>query len=86
MPMPMTRTRTHGLDSSPPLCRFVDVDWQSEAKAETVFIITWDNSAGWKQRVVHYLAGLIPTREEAAVLYLAECRVRFAWTRNGHLV
>lgn len=46
----------------------------SAVAEETVFIATWDNSAGWSQRVVRYFAKKLPSAEEAAEEYVAELK------------
>lgn len=44
----------------------------ADVKEDTVFVATWDNSAGWNQRVVRFFAGNLPTEAEAADAYAAE--------------
>jgi hypothetical protein len=41
---------------------------------ETVFIVTWDNSAGWSQRLVRFFAKVMPSAEEAALEYASELK------------
>ncbi|KAA0177104.1 hypothetical protein FNF27_01434 [Cafeteria roenbergensis] len=44
----------------------------ADVKEETVFVATWDNSAGWNQRIVRFFAGTLPTEAEAADAYAQE--------------
>jgi hypothetical protein len=43
-----------------------------DVKTDTVFIATWDNSAGWSQRHVRYFAHTLPNHEERGKQYQAE--------------
>lgn len=44
----------------------------ADVKEDTVFVATWDNSAGWNQRIVRFFAGNLPTAAEAADAYAKE--------------
>ena len=44
----------------------------ADVKEDTVFVATWDNSAGWSQRNIRFFATAMPSHAEAAELYAAE--------------